>query len=105
MRNVRRILALLVLFSLFVGAMLGVLEAASRAGPLAMPIPSVIDASPPDETAKLVFVHASVGEQWLGHWLGGQQGGAYWSISLGGNNYNVRDYNIHNNDTLHDIVR
>lgn len=66
---------------------------------------SSLDASPPTTTQKLVFVHASVGWEWVGGWLGGWQqphstGGLcysnclpYWDISLGGNNYNVRDWN------------
>jgi hypothetical protein len=49
--------------------------------------PPQIDPDPPVETAKLVFIHASVGEQWLSHWLGEE---------LGANNYFVSDYSVHN---------
>ncbi|OGM12065.1 hypothetical protein A2Z22_03145 [Candidatus Woesebacteria bacterium RBG_16_34_12] len=51
-----------------------------------------INPNPPSQTQKLVFLHASVGQAWLNYFLGGKTGQAYWDISLGGNNYNVRDY-------------
>ena len=49
--------------------------------------PPRIDPNPPVETTNLVFIHASVGDQWLSHWLGEE---------LGANNYFVSDYSVHN---------
>lgn len=71
--------------------------AAPLAGP---PIPSEIDPSPPEQTAKLVFVHASVGEAWLGVSLAAGGNRVPEGISLMENNYFVSDYNVHNHPEL-----
>jgi hypothetical protein len=78
------------------------LQVSLAASPRSMPIPPEIDADPPEETAKLVFIHASIGHRWLADWLGGgnDKWGDYWDISLGGNNYFVSDYNAHNHSDL-----
>lgn len=90
-----------ILIILPIYAMLRISGFAFAAPPKDPPIPPVIDPSPPEQTAKLVFVHASVGEHWLAHWLGGRDDMPdYWDISLGGNNYNVRDYSVHNDHEI-----
>lgn len=59
-----------------------------------------IDPAPPTEMVKLVFVHASVGNMWLGKWYGqlgsiaeGGEPTHYAQTSLRDNNYFVSDYN------------
>ena len=69
-----------------IGAILAPTVGAGR-GLLAPGVPLDVDPNPPAETPKLVFVHASVGDQWLSHWLGEE---------LGANNYFVSDYSVHN---------
>lgn len=69
-----------------VGAIVAPTVGAGR-GLFAPNAPLDVNPDPPAETPKLVFVHASVGEQWLSHWLGEE---------LGANNYYVSDYSVHN---------
>jgi hypothetical protein len=85
-RGLRLLLGCTVVLVVFgvVSPMLGTGLAAPAGNP---PIPNQLDVSPPEQTPKLVFIHASVGDQWLGHWLGEE---------LGDNNYFVSDYNTHN---------
>jgi PKD repeat protein len=65
------------------------------------PVPPVIDTSPPEETPKLIFVHASIGEAWLGSGAGklgsSRDNNGH---SLMENNYFVSDYNTHNHPEL-----
>ncbi len=68
------------------GAILAPTAGAGR-GLLTPGAPLDVDPNPPAETPKLIFVHASVGDQWLSHWLGEE---------LGANNYFVSDYSVHN---------
>ncbi len=56
----------------------------------AMPVPPVIDPTPPTETAKFVFVHASIGALWL------NPGHGNLAAQLAANNYFVSDYHYGN---------
>jgi uncharacterized repeat protein (TIGR01451 family) len=62
--------------------------------------PQEINPDPPPETAKLIFVHASVGDMWLGEWYGqlgsfpdGGDPTYFAETTLHDNNYFVSDYN------------
>jgi hypothetical protein len=97
---VLRWLVVVVLPLLIVGLILSPAEKALAVPVESPPIPLEIDPGPPEETAKLVFVHASVGNMWLGLWYGQlgsiADGGDpiyYAETSLKDNNYFVSDYN------------
>jgi len=79
------------LFGLLIAALALGAVSTTLAAPLEdLPVPPTIDASPPAETAKLVFVHASIGEAWLASTYGGL------GPALGASNYFVSDFNVHN---------
>ena len=72
------------------------------APPGALSVRSDFDTSPPEQTVKLVFVHASIGAAWLGP-NGGRLGSSPEAngYSLTENNYFVSDYNVNDpNNTL-----
>ena len=86
-----------------IGIVWATVQVSLAASPGAMPVPPEVDTSPPEQTTKLVFIHASVGGRWLSSWLGGGNDKwplEYWDISLGGNNYYVSDYAQDNHPEL-----